>query len=390
MQQIYYPKRSDLFQMIRKCIYAQCRNKNDIKNLTIEIPKRGGYDGKFEVEIFNDRAYFIANFHKEDITRFPQRIKHTALVLKEAGNLGKYLISHQNGTIIIERSENVNKNDLVRRSWSDRELELIVDSYISMLIKDIRSEKYNKSKNREKLRPKLSDRSNGSIEYKHQNISAVLNDVGFPYISGYKPLFNYQNKLIDIVKSKLNHIGDDLPYLVNDLVANSIKSSGDLTKRIEVVDPPNLKKQRGNFLEQITFGKDNKNDYPTIESKNIEFGKEGEKLVLNYEKERLSKLGLPVSKLIWVSEDRGDNEGYDILSKNGDRSDRFIEVKTTTQGIDFPFYISAREVEFSRRNAENYYLYRVFNLKTHPKFYVLNGFVSDRFELVPTQYKAFS
>ena len=302
MQQIHYPKRSDLFQMIRECIYAQCRNKNDIRNLTIEIPKRGGYDGKFEVEIFNDRAYFIANFHKEDITRFPQRIKHTALVLKETGNLGKYLISHQNGTIIIERNENVNKNDLVRRSWSERELELTVDSYISMLIKDIRGEKYNKSKNREKLRPKLSDRSNGSIEYKHQNISAVLNDVGFPYISGYKPLFNYQNKLIDIVISKLNHIGDDLPYLVNDLVANSIKSSGDLTKIIEVVDPPNLKKHRGNFLEQITFRKNNKNDYPTIESKNIKFGKEGEKLILNYEKERLSKLGFPVSKLIWVSQ----------------------------------------------------------------------------------------
>ena len=50
---------------------------------------------------------------------------------------------------------------------------------------------------------------------------------------------------------------------------------------------------------------------------------------------------------------------YDIKVIDSDGNMKYIEVKTTTQGIDFHFFISGREVEFSRRNKDNYFIYRV-------------------------------
>lgn len=45
----------------------------------------------------------------------------------------------------------------------------------------------------------LIDRPRGSIEYKHQDISAVLKELGEDWIPGYKPAFNFQASLIDAV-----------------------------------------------------------------------------------------------------------------------------------------------------------------------------------------------
>ena len=59
-------------------------------------------------------------------------------------------------------------------AWSDIEVELIVAEYFSMLSKELSGKNYKKSEHRKKLLPLLNNRSEGSIEFKHQNISAVL------------------------------------------------------------------------------------------------------------------------------------------------------------------------------------------------------------------------
>ena len=46
----------------------------------------------------------------------------------------------------------------------------------------------------------LTGRSKGSIEFKHQNISAILLELGLPWIRGYKPMTNYQNKLVERIE----------------------------------------------------------------------------------------------------------------------------------------------------------------------------------------------
>jgi len=45
----------------------------------------------------------------------------------------------------------------------------------------------------------LNDRSEGWVEFKHQNISAVLKGLGEDWIPGYKPAFNFQMTLVDAV-----------------------------------------------------------------------------------------------------------------------------------------------------------------------------------------------
>ncbi len=57
----------------------------------------------------------------------------------------------------------------------------------------------------------------------------------------------------------------------------------------------------------------------------------------------------------------GDGLGYDILSFDENGNEKYIEVKTTKGKFETPFYITKRELERSKIDADNYYLYRVYN-----------------------------
>ena len=88
---------------------------------------------------------------------------------------------------------------MVAESWSDAENDLIVADYFAMLNDDIAGRAYNKAEHRRALISLLQGRSHGSIEFKHQNISAVLKGLGEEWIAGYKPAFNFQSSLVDAV-----------------------------------------------------------------------------------------------------------------------------------------------------------------------------------------------
>lgn len=57
-------------------------------------------------------------------------------------------------------------------AWSKKEVEIIVQDYLSMLESEILCISFNKAEHRRNLRRLLNNRSEGSIERKHQNISA--------------------------------------------------------------------------------------------------------------------------------------------------------------------------------------------------------------------------
>jgi hypothetical protein len=67
-------------------------------------------------------------------------------------------------------------------SWSKFEVEATVVDYFHMLIQELTGQAYNKSTHRKALMHKLDKRSEGAIERKHQNISAILIALGCPYI----------------------------------------------------------------------------------------------------------------------------------------------------------------------------------------------------------------
>lgn len=89
------------------------------------------------------------------------------------------------------------------QDWSPEEVQLTVADYFSMLHSELLGQPYSKTEHRRRLRPLLHGRSDGSVEFKHQNISAVLVHLGFPYIAGYKPRGNYQRLLMDAVEEYL-------------------------------------------------------------------------------------------------------------------------------------------------------------------------------------------
>ena len=86
-----------------------------------------------------------------------------------------------------------------RRNWTDGELDLIVADYFTMRDAEIRQETYDKTQHRRVLMSQI-DRSNSSIEFKHHNISAVLQQLDLPWINGYKPRAHFQKSTIDAIE----------------------------------------------------------------------------------------------------------------------------------------------------------------------------------------------
>ena len=83
--------------------------------------------------------------------------------------------------------------------WSREEVEATVGDYFAMLRDELAGLPINKADHNERLRRLLRNRSKGSVEFKHANISAVLTLHGYPYIDGYKPRLNFQALLEQVV-----------------------------------------------------------------------------------------------------------------------------------------------------------------------------------------------
>src|SRR3954447_615779 len=80
--------------------------------------------------------------------------------------------------------------------WTEREIDLIIEDYFAMFDMEVAGIPFNKAERNRTLQVRTG-RVRGAIERKHQNISAVWDRLGLRWISGYKPLSNFQDALID-------------------------------------------------------------------------------------------------------------------------------------------------------------------------------------------------
>jgi len=87
--------------------------------------------------------------------------------------------------------------------WSQSEVEATVADYLHMWLLEQAGQSYNKTTHRKALLRKLNDRTEGAIEMKHQNISAILMEHGWQNIPGYKPRGNYQALLAEVVADRI-------------------------------------------------------------------------------------------------------------------------------------------------------------------------------------------
>ena len=274
-------------------------------------------------------------------------------------------------------------------SWSKAEVILIVAEYFEMLSKELSRIPYNKAEHRRRLLPLLDNRSEGSIEFKHQNISAVLINLGRPYISGYLPRYNYQSILEDeVINFLIDHPEQDTVF--QQFVERAIikqQSTIDFN-RIRVTPPPLSSVSEPGVAYR---GKPLKINWLEKEQSNLSLGYYGEELVIEYEKWNLIRRGADhlADKIEWISKEQGDGAGFDILSKNINGADKYIEVKTTRLGRETPFFFSANELQFSINQAHDYHLYRLFNAENDVKLFQKNGALSSICNSVPIMYRGY-
>src|SRR5438270_11487959 len=90
----------------------------------------------------------------------------------------------------------------IGKQWQDDELDAIVADYFAMLGDDLSGRPYIKSRHSQALMAQIG-RTHRSVEFKHQNISAVLDELGMPWIPGYIPKRNYQSAIFDAIERYL-------------------------------------------------------------------------------------------------------------------------------------------------------------------------------------------
>src|SRR5258706_15008431 len=88
-------------------------------------------------------------------------------------------------------------------NWQDDELDAIVADYFDMLSADLSRRPYIKSKHSQSLMAQTG-RTHRSVEFKHQTISAVLDELGMPWIPGYQPKRNYQTAIFGAIERYLD------------------------------------------------------------------------------------------------------------------------------------------------------------------------------------------
>jgi len=274
-------------------------------------------------------------------------------------------------------------------AWDWLECEAIAADYFAMLELEFKGERYNKAQHRRELQNKLNSRSEGSIEFKHQNISAVLIELGYPYISGYKPAYNYQQQLKEVVLARLAGTRKELEREVDSYIEQDPPEFGEFVWSDVLEEAPEIRELDN--LPRTREYSPRFYDYAKKEGVNRKMGERGENFALKVEKNRLQLLGREdlAKEVEWTSKIKGDGAGFDIRSFDHESErELFIEVKTSNGGKYQPFYISENEVAFAKDYSEQYSLYRVFNFKRGPKLYILPGDIRQNVQLVANTYKA--
>lgn len=273
-------------------------------------------------------------------------------------------------------------------SWSREEVEATVADYLHMLTMELTGQQYSKAEHRRRLIRLLINRSVGAIGRKHSNISAVLIELGCPYINGYKPLSNYQTLLYEVVADRLknNDLFDQAARAAVQMPA-AAPMSDDFSKVL--VKPPKLSyTAREPDAPKIRTA--TKRDYIDREARNASLGQAGEEFVVQYERWRLISGGHErlASKVEHIAQTQGDGLGFDVLSFDTTGKERKIEVKTTSFGKETPFFITRNEVDLSRSEAENFHLYRLFDFRKEPHLFSFRGAVDIHCHLHPITYYA--
>jgi hypothetical protein len=266
--------------------------------------------------------------------------------------------------------------------WQDDELDVIVADYFAMLAADLSGQPYVKSRHSAALMTRIG-RTHRSVEFKHQNISAVLDELGLPWIPGYKPKRNYQNAIFDAIDRYLT------------LHPSVLQPSPQLPTQpptlAEIfVAPPTLIRAKARIPERLQRLVQ-KFDPVARDHLNRSLGKAGEAFVVDLERRQLTQAARSdlARKVRWIANEDGDGAGYDVLSFNLEGHTRLIEVKTTNGSACTPFFLSRNECDLAKERAEAWRIYRVHLFASGPRIFTIAPPLESAVNLTPETWRAF-
>ncbi len=272
--------------------------------------------------------------------------------------------------------------------WTDEENDLIVADYFAMLAEDLAGQRYSKAEHRRALMPRLQNRSEASIEFKHRNISAVLMGLGEVWLPGYRPAVNIQRTLEDAVGRWLARYPD---WLLRPLDESRAGVAGlQETASLWVGPPPTLSNRPPPKQLERLLGIARRFDAAGRDERNRALGRAGEVLALSHERAVLASVGRDdlARAVRWVSQEEGDGAGYDIASFTPAGENRLLEVKTTRGWDRTPFYISRNELAVSEARREEWRLLRLWNFSREPKAFELVPPLDAHVCLMPAVFQA--
>lgn len=267
-------------------------------------------------------------------------------------------------------------------AWSDDEIVTTVDVYFRMLTLELAGDTYTKTEFRREVERDV-ERSAAAIEYKFNNVSAVLDELGAVWIAGYKPLRNVQGRLRELVRERFEADTDLRSFMLR-AVADPEVTPAPLGAAAE---PPSVDWPEDHAARTSIIGA----NYAAIESSNRALGLAGETSVVEAERRRLCVGGRDdlAADVRHVAVVDGDGLGYDVRSFR-DLTDEpiYLEVKTTRYGKELPFFLTAKELDASDEYGPAYRLLRLYRYgKRDSGYYTLPGPLAGSARLRPATYR---
>ncbi|HVB99105.1 MAG TPA: DUF3883 domain-containing protein [Candidatus Dormibacteraeota bacterium] len=269
----------------------------------------------------------------------------------------------------------------VGTNWQHDELDAIVEDYFAMLAADLAGQPYIKSQHSAALMARIG-RTHRSVEFKHQNISAVLDELGLPWIQGYRPKRNYQNAIFDAIDRYLS----SHPSALEPVAASSAPVMSTLQGIFVAAPQLSAEKRVSVRLQRLV----RKFDPVERDYRNRSLGRAGEEFVMRLERRRLTAADRPdlARKVRWVSAEDGDGAGYDVLSFDFSGAERLLEVKTTNGPARTPFFLTRTEREVATERPTDWRIYRVHQFAKEPRIFTLAPPLENSVRLRPETWGA--
>jgi hypothetical protein len=265
--------------------------------------------------------------------------------------------------------------------WQVAELDEIVADYFAMLTAELSGQAYSKSAHSKALMARIG-RTHRSVEFKHQNISAVLDELGLPWIRGYIPKRNYQGAIFDAIDGYLT----GSPGILEQTPAVTLPSAPASAIFVPAPAPESASVPIPKRLRELV----SKFDPIERDYRNRTLGTAGEEFVVELERRRLTETNRPeLARCVrWVAKEEGDGAGYDVLSFDDSSQPRLIEVKTTNASARTPFYLSRNECEVASEKPDQWRIYRVHLFATEPRVFTVAPPLDRVLRLRPELWRA--